>query len=128
MCTVQISTYAHPSPWYSDLDSVGQIPTSGVAGSYVSSIFSFAGRDVNEFSHHGNQYGDSSKKKNLRINILKEKHPDSPWGLRKLLVPRLPFNHSNECFCGEAAVVSPEGSGSHTEESLLSLDRCAHII
>lgn len=74
MCTVQISTYAHPSPWYSDLDSVGQIPTSGVAGSYVSSIFSFAGRDVNEFSHHGNQYGDSSKKKS-KNKYLKEETP-----------------------------------------------------
>lgn len=89
----------HPSLWYSDLDSVGQIPTSGVAGSYVSSIFSFDSGDVNEFSNHGNQYGDSSKKKkNLRINILKEKHPDSPWGPGKLHVPRLPLSHSNECF------------------------------
>lgn len=43
------------------------------------------------------------QKKNLRINILKEKHPDSPWGLRKLHVPRLPLNYSNECFSGEAA-------------------------
>lgn len=45
------------------------------------------------------------KKKNLRINILKEKHPDSPWGPGKLHVPRLPLaiqtsvsEESQRCF------------------------------
>lgn len=74
----------HPSLWYSDLDSVGQIPTSGVAGSYVSSIFSFAGGDVNEFSHHGNQYGDSSKKKKKSKNkYLKGETPRLSLGAWK---------------------------------------------
>ena len=63
MHTVRISMYVHISLWYTDLDSFGQIPMSGRTGSYGTSIFSFAGENVNEFSHYGNQYGDPSKKK-----------------------------------------------------------------
>lgn len=58
MCADAISMFVHVSLWYTDLDSFDQIPVSGVDGSYGSSIFSFTGGNVNEFSHYGNQYGD----------------------------------------------------------------------
>lgn len=48
------------------------------------------------------------QKKNLRIDFLKEKCPDSPKGLGESHVPRLLLNQLNECFCGEAAAVYPE--------------------
>lgn len=86
-----------------------------------------AGKNVNKFSHYGNQYGDSSKK-NLRITFLKEKCLDFPKGLKNLVVPRLPIKQLNECFCGRQLYFIQEFQGGPTEELLFSLDKCANII